>query len=88
MNTNLIHNILNILIAILSGVTIYLLETGCTVAASGTIDCSASSAAWTASVAVIMSVSKIVINALRDGLVGMAMPQPPVQRPNKESQDA
>lgn len=66
MNTNLIHNILNVAIAILGAVA--------------TFD-------WSQFIGTTLAVKlmaglallKLVINAVRDGLAGMAKTQPPVQ---------
>ena len=82
MNTNLLHNLLNVAIALTGGVTAFLLATGCTTdAATGVLECSQS---WiapdiAASVTAGLGVVKIVINVIRDGISGLAKSQPPVQ---------
>lgn len=80
MNTNLMHNLLNIAIALISGASAFLLATGCTSMVNGQLDCSASwiNPAWAAAIASGLAVMKLVINAARDGFPGMAKPQPPV----------
>lgn len=65
MNTNLIHNILNILIAVVGALmafdwTVFFSQT-----TMGTI-------------VGFLAGAKLVINMLRDGLAGMTQPQPPV----------
>jgi hypothetical protein len=80
MNTNLIHNILNVVIALLGGITAFLLATGCTTLPTGQIECSASwiSPTITSIAVLVLGVAKSVINVVRDGLAGLAKPQPPV----------
>lgn len=81
MNTNLIHNILNVAIAATAAATAFLMATGCTTDVNGVIECSDS---WidptisTIAVAV-MGVTKSLINVARDGFGGLFKNQPPVQ---------
>ncbi|MDE1994384.1 MAG: hypothetical protein KGI75_17910 [Rhizobiaceae bacterium] len=82
LNTNMLHNILNILIA-LSALTIaVLLAAGCTQSADGTIECSQSfiGPSYTAYVVAGLSALKLSINIARDGLSGLIKPQPPVSK--------
>jgi hypothetical protein len=66
VNTNLIHNILNVLILIFGAMAGFdFTSLGISVALSAKLAASAAAL-------------KLVINALRDGFVGMAKPQPPV----------
>lgn len=66
MNTNLIHNILNFLIAVMAGLAGF--------------DFSAIVSAGTAGkIVAALATLKLIMNALRDGLSGMAKTQPPVQ---------
>lgn len=66
MNTNMIHNFLNIAIA--------------AVAALGAFDWTVLFSQSTALVIVgILASAKSVINVLRDGFSGLTKPQPPVQ---------
>ena len=66
MNTNLLHNILNFLIAIIGGLAAF--------------DFSAIVSAPTAvKIVSALALAKLMMNALRDGLSGMVKPQPPVQ---------
>lgn len=66
MNTNLIHNILNFLIAIMGGLAAFDFTAIVSQGTAGTI-------------VGALAALKLVMNALRDGLAGMAKPQPPVQ---------
>ncbi len=83
MNTNLIHNILNVLIAMAGVVSALLIATGCTSMASGELDCTRSviDPAYTAMAVAMMGGLKTVINITRDGVSGLIRPQPPVDRP-------
>jgi hypothetical protein len=82
MNTNAIHNLLNLLIAITSGLTAFLLATGCIASPTGALVCTGSwlSPELTTMAVAGLSVAKIVINIARDGLTGLMRPQPPVAR--------
>lgn len=65
MNTNLLHNILNIAIAV--------------VAALMAFDWSVVLAPEKAgAIIAILSAVKLIVNAIRDGIGGMTKPQPPV----------
>lgn len=66
MNTNLLHNILNFLIAIMGGLTAFDFTAIVSQSTAGTI-------------VGALAALKLVMNALRDGLAGMAKAQPPVQ---------
>lgn len=67
MNTNLIHNILNIAIAVIAALSLpevtALIPPYIAIPMVG-----------------ILSTAKTVINMIRDGLSGMVKPQPPVQQ--------
>lgn len=80
MNSNLAHNILNVLIVLVSALTAILLATGCTALPDGALECSRSWVApeWTAVAISVLGMVKLVINLFRDGLTGLAKPQPPV----------
>ncbi len=69
LNTNTIHNVLNIVIALL--------------AASMAFDYSVFgwTAATIATVTGVIATAKTVINIVRDGLGGLVQPQPPVTPP-------
>lgn len=67
MNTNAIHNAMNLAIAV--------------VAAVATFDFSAFLPPEIATPIVgALATAKLVINALRDGIAGMVKPQPPVEK--------
>lgn len=82
MNSNLFHNILNVVIALLAAMTAFLIATGCVALPAGVLECSKSwlNPAWTTMIVSVLSVVKILVNVVRDGLVGLAMKQPPVRR--------
>lgn len=79
LNLNLVHNLINILIAALGAI---LLASGCVATATGSLDCSASwiSPQITAIAITGLAVLKTVLNVLRDGLTGLWKVQPPVQK--------
>ncbi|AYG66743.1 MULTISPECIES: hypothetical protein [unclassified Rhizobium] len=79
-NTNILHNVLNVLIALSALIVAILLSTGCTQLADGTLECSQSFAGpgYTAAVVAALSTLKIVVNIMRDGVAGLIKPQPPV----------
>jgi hypothetical protein len=66
VNANLIHNILNFLLAIVGGLMAFDFSAVVSSSTAGTI-------------IAVLSGAKLVMNAMRDGLAGMAKPQPPVQ---------
>lgn len=77
MNMNMLHNLINVLIAALGAL---LIASGCIAAASGSLDCTQSwiSPNVTAIAITSLSVLKVVMNILRDGLFGLWKVQPPV----------
>ena len=79
MNTNAIHNFLNIAIAMASAA---LIASGCVTTAAGGFDCAAS---WIdpklVSYAIMaMAALKFLMNIFRDGIAGLWKPQPPVEK--------
>lgn len=83
MNTNMIHNILNALMAVLGIATSILVSMGCTQLADGKLDCSASTAPewllpWVVGAAGIIGTIKVIMNLVRDGFGGLFKQQPPV----------
>lgn len=82
MNTNLAHNILNIVIALLGVATAVLVATGCNTIANDGLDCSRSvvSPTYTGIAIAFLGGIKTAINIIRDGLAGLAKPQPPVSK--------
>lgn len=81
MNSNAVHNILNVAIATLAFATTILLATGCTTLAGGDLECTRSfiDPAYTTGAIAILGAAKTVINITRDGLVGLVKQQPPVK---------
>jgi hypothetical protein len=67
MNTNLIHNILNVMIVIIAGLA------GFDWQALG-LD-----PALAAKIVSVLAAAKLFMNAIRDGLAGLIKKQPPVQ---------
>lgn len=81
MNSNLIHNILNVAIAATAGATAFLIATGCTELPGGVLECSSS---WvdpkiTTGLVAGMGLVKTLINVGRDGIGGLIKRQPPVR---------
>lgn len=81
-NTNTLHNVLNVLIALSALMIAVLLATGCTQLADGSLECSQSfiGPGYAAAVVAVLSTIKIVVNIMRDGVAGLIKPQPPVDR--------
>ena len=82
MNSNLFHNIANVLIAVLAMLTAGLLATGCTQAVTGVLECSNS---WIDPVYSTVAIAalgglKMIVNVVRDGFGGLIKPQPPVEK--------
>lgn len=79
-NSNLIHNILNIAIAVLGALTAFMLASGCITLPTGQLECSSSwiNPAYTSLATMVMGILKSVINIGRDGLGGLIKIQPPV----------
>ena len=84
MNSNLFHNISNVLTVLLAVLTAVLLATGCVgdFTTQTIADCSASwvDARWTAITIAVLGGLKIVVNVIRDGVGGLIKPQPPVKK--------
>ncbi|UWU23221.1 MULTISPECIES: hypothetical protein [unclassified Rhizobium] len=80
LNTNALHNVLNILITLSALLVAILLATGCTQLGDGTLECSRSfiGPSYTAYAIAGLGALKIVVNITRDGLSGLIKPQPPV----------
>jgi hypothetical protein len=77
MNLNLIHNVINLLIA---GLGAILISSGCVATATGALDCTASWIPPQLTMIAItgLSVLKVVMNVFRDGFTGLWKMQPPV----------
>jgi hypothetical protein len=81
VNSNLFHNILNVLIALISLMTAVMVAIGCTTTLSGGLECSKSiiDPAYTSIAVAILGGLKTVINITRDGFGGLFKTQPPVK---------
>lgn len=82
MNSNLFHNIGNIVSLVLAGATAVLIATGCTQLPTGVLECANSSInpAWTTAAIAVIQVLKMTVNVIRDGWSGLTKPQPPVEQ--------
>ncbi|MDR6900202.1 hypothetical protein [Rhizobium miluonense] len=82
LNTNALHNALNILISLSALLVAILLASGCTQLATGALECSQSSISpmITAYAIAGLGALKILVNIGRDGLSGLIKPQPSVQK--------
>jgi uncharacterized membrane protein len=82
LNTNTLHNVMNIVIALLAAFTAFLLATGCTTLATGALECSKSwvNPTYTTAALAVLGGIKTLVNIWRDGLSGLIKPQPPVQK--------
>jgi hypothetical protein len=82
LNSNAIHNILNVANIGLGALTGGLLATGCSTLANGMLDCSHSwiNPTYTGGAIAVISVVKLGMNIVRDGLGGLLSPQPPVTK--------
>ncbi len=80
-NSNLVHNLLNIAIALLAGLTAFLLATGCTTLATGALECSQSwiDPTYSTTAVAVLGFVKTMINVVRDGFAGLFKRQPPVK---------
>lgn len=67
MNLNLVHNVLNFLLAIIGGLAAFDFSSIVSQSTAGLIIS-------------VLAMMKLIMNALRDGIAGMAKPQPPVQQ--------
>lgn len=82
MNTNLIHNIINVVMIIIAGLTAVLSAMGCTTLANGELECSNIqflSPTLAATILTVLGVVKMLINVVRDGFKGLTKEQPPVK---------
>jgi len=82
MNSNLFHNIANIAMIVIAGVTAVLTAMGCTTLPSGELECSnITFLSPTVATLIITAIGivKMLVNIVRDGVSGLAKRQPPVQ---------
>jgi hypothetical protein len=86
MNSNAIHNILNIIMWVSGLLGVIAAYAGCTAMPNGAFDCTTSTVippSWLPTILMITTGAaglKTVINLFRDGLGGLFKPQPPVQK--------
>ena len=82
MNSNLFHNVANILSLVLAAGTAILMASGCTALPTGAFDCSGSwiNPTYTTAAIAALQAAKIVVNVIRDGINGLTKPQPPVKQ--------
>jgi TRAP-type C4-dicarboxylate transport system permease small subunit len=82
LNTNALHNMLNIVISLSGLLVAILLASGCTQLATGALECSQSSISpkITGYAIAGLGALKVLVNIGRDGLSGLIKPQPPVQK--------
>ncbi len=82
LNSNLVHNVLNVAIALTAAVTAGLIATGCAALPNGGLECSQSwiNPTYTTAAVAAMGVAKSLINVARDGFSGLVKPQPPVEK--------
>ena len=82
MNSNLFHNIANVAMIVIAGLTAVLTSMGCTTLPSGELECTdimfltPELAAW---IITGLGVLKMIVNIVRDGIGGLVKKQPPVE---------
>lgn len=82
MNSNLFHNLVNVVTLLIALLTSILTALGCTTLPTGELECS--SATWlsptvAAGIIAFLQVLKLIVNIVRDGVTGLTKKQPPVQ---------
>ena len=82
MNSNLFHNIVNVLIVVIAACSAALVAAGCTTLSTGNLDCSASMIGpqWGFYAVAALGALKVIVNIARDGVTGLSKPQPPVDK--------
>jgi len=82
MNSNLFHNILNVLMILIAGATAVLTAMGCVTLPGGELECTDTmflSPATATAIVAGLGVLKMLVNVVRDGVSGLAKRQPPVE---------
>lgn len=82
MNSNLFHNIANVASLVLALGTVVLLWSGCVATIDGSFNCGGSfiDVKYTTGAIAALQVIKMTVNVVRDGISGLAKPQPPVKQ--------
>lgn len=82
VNANTVHNILNIGLIVVGGITGGLLAAGCTENAAGVISCTHAliDPTYLGYVVTAIGALKVAMNVVRDGFTGLVKPQPPVKQ--------
>ena len=81
MNSNLFHNIVNVVMILISLTVAVLTALGCTQLPTGDLECSQSVISPSIATAIVggLGIAKMIVNVVRDGVAGLAKKQPPVQ---------
>ena len=83
MNTNLFHNIINVVMILVAGVTAVMTAMGCITLPSGDLECTETlflSPTIATAIVTALGILKMLVNVIRDGFSGLAKRQPPVQQ--------
>lgn len=81
MNSNLFHNIVNVVMILISLAVAILTALGCTQLANGDLECSQAVISPSIATAIVggLGILKMIVNVVRDGFAGLAKQQPPVK---------
>lgn len=82
MNSNLFHNIINVVMILIAGVTAVLTAMGCVTLPSGDLECTETlflSPTVATAIVTALGIVKMLVNVIRDGFAGLAKEQPPVR---------
>lgn len=81
LNSNAVHNALNVLLVAIGAIGAVLIYLGCVINDAGAYDCSDASVnpAVLSIAALVIGTLKVMINVVRDGIAGLTKEQPPVQ---------
>jgi len=82
MNTNLLHNIINVVMILVAGITAVMTAMGCVTLPNGELECTETlfiSPTVATAIVTVLGIVKMLVNVIRDGFSGLAKRQPPVQ---------
>ena len=82
MNSNLFHNIANVVMIVIVGATAIMTYLGCTTLPNGELECTTTmfiSPATATLIVTVIGMVKMLVNVVRDGFSGLAKQQPPVE---------